>query len=47
MSCGCGDPTVEKPDQITQQDLEGAAQAQGKSVDEVVQNIQKTHSSTG
>lgn len=47
MSCGCGNPTVDKPDQITQQDLERAAQAQGKSVDEVVQNIQKTHSSTG
>jgi hypothetical protein len=47
MSCGCGNRTVDKPEQITQQDLERAAQAQGKSVDEVVQNIQKTHSSTG
>ena len=47
-SCGCGDPAVEKPDQITQQqDLERAAQAQGTSVDQVVQNLQKTHSSTG
>lgn len=47
MSCGCSDPTVEKPDQITQQDLERAAQAQGTSVDQVVQNIQKTQSATG
>lgn len=44
MSCGCGNRNVEKPDQITQQDLEGAAQAQGSSVDEIVQ---QTPSSTG
>lgn len=47
MSCGCGNPNVEKPEQISEQDLERAAQAQGISVDEVVQNIQRTHSSTG
>lgn len=47
MSCGCGNPNVEKPDQITQQDLERAAQAQGMSVDQVVDNIQRTQTSTG
>lgn len=47
MSCGCGNPEAEKPDQITREDLQRAAQAQGTSVDEVVQNIQQTHSSAG
>ncbi|WP_370325821.1 hypothetical protein [Euzebya sp.] len=47
MSCGCGNPNTEKPDQITKQDLERAAQTQGTTLDEVVDNIQKTHSSTG
>lgn len=46
MTCGCNNPDVDKQDQITREDLERAARAQGTTVDEVVDNLQKTHAST-
>jgi hypothetical protein len=43
LSCGCMNPNTEKDDQITLEDLERAAEAQGTSVDEVVENINRTY----
>lgn len=43
LSCGCMDPESDKDAQITLDDLRRAAEAQGISVDEVVDNIQRTY----
>lgn len=43
LSCGCMNPETEKDEQITIDDLRRAAEAQGISVDEVVDNINRTY----
>lgn len=43
LSCGCMNPETEKEDQITVDDLRRAAEAQEISVDEVVDNINRTY----
>lgn len=45
MTCGCNNPDVEKQDQITREDLERAARAQGTTVDDVVEKLQRTYAS--
>ncbi len=42
-SCGCGNFNEEKPQQITIEDLERAAQAQEISVGEVVDNLRDAY----
>jgi len=42
MNCGCGQPDDRhgNPDNITREDLERAAQANGQSFDQAVRNIE-------
>ncbi len=44
MNCGCNQPDDRhgNPDNITREDLERAAQANGQSLDQTVQNIERT-----
>ncbi len=48
MNCGCGKPDDRhgNPDNITREDLERAARANGQSLDEAVRNIDETSHST-
>lgn len=43
MSCGCMNPETEKDAQITLDDLRRAADAQDVTVDQVVENINRTY----
>lgn len=43
MSCGCMNADVQKDDQITLEDLQRAAAAQGIPLDQVVANINRTY----
>lgn len=43
LSCGCMNPETRKDDQITMDDLRRAADAQGVSVGQVVDNINRTY----
>ncbi|MDA8204224.1 MAG: hypothetical protein M0Z49_15990 [Chloroflexi bacterium] len=44
MNCGCGKPDDRhgSPDNITREDLERAARANGQSLDQAVRNIDQT-----
>ncbi len=44
MNCGCNQPDDRhgNPDNITREDLERAAQANGQSFEQTVQNIERT-----
>lgn len=43
LSCGCMNPENDKPEQITLQDLQRAADSQDISVEQVVENINRTY----
>jgi hypothetical protein len=49
MSCGCRQPNDDHGDarHLTMQDLRAAAQADGISVEEVINNIEETYAESG